>query len=171
MDVFPPRILISGILPAILLILVLLVFFRASFVEKLPLKALTFIHVIRIPVEIVLLWLFQQGLVPSTMTFEGNNFDILSGVTAPIIFLIAFRKRSVNKPLLIAWNLIALGLLAYIVATALLAFPSPMQKIAFDQPNIALEYFPLIWLPGIVVPLILFSHLASLWKLFTGKTS
>ena len=36
---------------------------------------------------------------------------------------------------------------------------------------LAVLYFPFIWLPSVVVPIVLFSHLASLWKLATGKLS
>jgi len=170
-ETFPPRVVLLGVLPANLLILALFIFFRGSFIEKLPLKTLTILHFIRIPVEITLLWLFQQSLVPKAMTFEGSNFDIISGITAPIVYLMAFRGKTVNRPLLIVWNLLALGLLANIVITALLAFPSPVQQIAFDMPNRAIMYFPLIWLPAVVVPVVLFCHLASLWKLVTDETS
>ncbi len=170
-DSFPPRVVLVGVLPANLLILGLFVFFRSSFIERLPLRTLTILHTIRIPVEIVLLWSFQQSMVPQAMTFEGSNFDILSGITAPIVYFIAFRGKTVNRPLLIVWNLLALGLLANIVITALLAFPSPVQQIAFEMPNRAIMYFPLIWLPAVVVPVVLFCHLASLWKLFTSKLS
>lgn len=165
----PPRVVVFGVLPANLLIVYLFIFARSSFIEKLPLKTLTFLHVIRIPVEIVLYWLYQEKFVPQIMTFEGTNLDILSGITAPIIFLIAFRKNSINRPLLLVWNFVCLGLLANIVATAVLAFPSPLQQIAFDQPNRAIMYFPLIWLPAVVVPIVLFSHLASIWKLATSR--
>lgn len=168
-DTFPPRVILFGVIPANLVIISLFVVSRSSFIEKLPLRTLTILHVIRIPVEIVLYWLFHEKYIPQAMTFEGTNFDILCGITAPIVYLIAFRARTVNRPVLIVWNLIALGLLANIVITAALAFPSPMQQIAFDQPNRAIMYFPLIWLPAIVVPIVLFSHLASLWKLFNGK--
>lgn len=166
---FPPRVVLFGVLPANLLIIGLFVFARASFIDRLPLKTLTVLHIIRIPVEIVLFWLYQDKYIPQIMTFEGTNFDILSGVTAPIICLIAFRNRSVNRPLLMVWNILALMLLANIVVTAVLAFPSPMQQIAFDQPNRAVMYFPLVWLPSVVVPIVLFSHLASIWKLATGR--
>lgn len=168
---FPPRVVLFGVLPANLLIICLFIFARSSFIENLPLKVLTFLHIIRIPVEFVLYWLYQEKYIPQIMTFEGANFDILSGITAPIICLIAFRNNSANRPLLIVWNLLALGLLANIVVTAVLAFPSPMQQIAFDQPNRAIMYFPLIWLPAVVVPIVLFSHLASIWKLVTGRDS
>lgn len=168
-DTFPPRVVVFGVLPANLLTVSLFIFGRNSFIEKLPLRTLTLLHVIRIPVEIVLYWLFIEKYVPRSMTFAGANFDIICGITAPIIYLIAFRRKSVGRKVLVVWNLIALGLLANIVITAALAFPSPMQQIAFDQPNRAIMYFPLIWLPSIVVPIVLFAHLASLWKLLKGK--
>jgi hypothetical protein len=169
--VFPPRIGLFGVFPVLLVIISYFVFFRRGFIEGLPLRTLTILHVIRIPVELVLLWLFQNRLVPEVMTFEGRNFDILSGITAPIVVWLAFRGGKVNRPLLIVWNILALGLLANIVTTALLAFPSPAQQIAFDQPNIAIMYFPFNWLPTVVVPIVLFSHLASLWKLAMNKVS
>lgn len=164
-EAIPPRIMAFAILPAVLCIAAYFLFFRQSFVNLLTLKWLTILHVIRIPVEIVLLWLFQAGQVPQIMTFEGRNFDILSGITAPIIYWLAFRNGGTNRPLLIAWNLFALGLLANIVSIAVLSFPSVFQRFAFEQPNVGLTYLPFIWLPAIVVPIVLFAHLTSLYKL------
>jgi hypothetical protein len=168
-DVLPPRIAVFGVLPAVLLIVVFFVFFRTSFIEKLPLKHLTLVHTIRIPVEIVLYWLFLGGAVPQLMTFEGRNFDIASGVLALITYVIAFRGGIVNRRLLIAFNLIGLILLANIVSIAILSLPTPLQQLAFAQPNRAVLYFPFNWLPTIVVPIVLFSHLASLWQLSSRK--
>lgn len=166
---FPPRVIIFAVLPSYLFILVFLIFFRATFIEKLSLKTLTLLHLVRIPVELTLLWLFQFGLVPQIMTFEGRNFDILSGLTAPIVYWLAFRVGKVNRRLLIGWNLFALVLLGNIVITAALSFPSPMQKFGFEQPNVGLTYFPFIWLPAIIVPTVLFAHLSSLWKLLSHR--
>ena len=50
-------------------------------------------------------------MIPQLMTFEGRNFDILSGITAPIIYWLAFRSGKTNRPLLIIWNILALGFL------------------------------------------------------------
>jgi hypothetical protein len=167
---FPPKVFLIGVFPALATIIIYFLFFR-GFIEGLSLKALTWLHIVRVPVEFVLLWLFLYGLVPQIMTFEGRNFDILSGLTAPIVALLAFRDNKTNRVLLIVWNLIALGLLANIVIIALLSFPSPVQRFGFEQPNIGVAYFPFIWLPAIIVPVVLFSHLAALWKLFRGQTS
>lgn len=168
-DAFPPRFFLFGVLPAILLIILLFTFYSKSFVSLLPLKTLTLLSVVRIPVEIVLFLLFQNGQVPQLMTFEGRNFDILSGITAPIVAWLAFRNRKTNRLPLILWNIFALLLLLNIVTNAVLAIPSPIQQIAFDQPNRAVLYFPFVWLPTVVVPIVLFSHLASLWQIFTKR--
>ncbi|MBP7415155.1 MAG: hypothetical protein WBC19_08785 [Pyrinomonadaceae bacterium] len=166
----PPRIVLFGVLPALLTIVTYVIFFRQSFIDKIPLRILTMLHIVRIPVEIVLLWLFQNGLVPKLMTFEGWNFDILSGILAPIVYLIAFRGDKANRGLLIAFNIIGLILLANIVTIAVLSIPTPFQQLAFDQPNRAVAIFPYSWLPTIVVPIVLFSHIAALWKLLGSKT-
>lgn len=165
-NVFPPRVFAFGVLPALLIIIIYLIFFRKNFVEKLPLKTLTFLHIIRIPVEIVLFWLFQNTLIPQEMTFEGRNFDILSGITAPIVYFFAFRHNRTNRKLLIIWNIFALLLLFNIVITAILALPSPIQQIALAQPNRAVLFFPYVWLPALIVPIVFFSHLATFVQIF-----
>ena len=104
------------------------------------------------------------------MTFEGRNFDILSGITAPIVYFLAFRKGKVNRPLLLIWNLIALALLVNVVTIAVLSFPSPFQMVGLDQPNIGVTYFPFVWLPSVVVPIVFFCHVISLWKLISTET-
>lgn len=165
----PPRLILFGVLPTILLIFFYFLFTRKNFIERLPLRLLTFIHIIRIPVEIVLLWLFQQDLIPQIMTFEGRNFDILAGLSAPVISWFAFRQGKVNRTVLIVWNFLSLALLFNIVIIAVLSFPFEFQQFGLEQPNRAVLYFPFNWLPTIVVPLVLFSHLISLWKLFINS--
>lgn len=164
-DSFPPRIFLFVLLPGILTIILLFVFARQHFISRLPLKTLTWIHVVRIPVEIVLWMLFNAKLVPQLMTFEGRNFDILAGITAPFVAWLAFRGGTINRTLLLVWNILAFLLLVNILVNAILSIPSPIQKFAFDQPNTGVLYFPFIWLPSIIVPIVLFSHLASFWQL------
>jgi hypothetical protein len=132
------------------------------FLNRLDPAMLTLLHVIRIPVEVVLYWLFLYKTVPELMTFEGRNFDVLSGITAPIIFYFGYIRKVLNKRILIAWNLVCLALLFNIVIHAVLSAPLPFQKFAFDQPNLAVLYFPFNWLPACVVPLVLLAHLATL---------
>jgi len=164
-DTIPPRFLLL-VLPPFLVITGLFVSSKGrKFMDDLDLKTLTLLHTIRIPVEIVLFFLFTYKTVPELMTFEGRNFDILSGFTAPVIFYLAFTRKQLNRQILLIWNFICLGLLVNIITNAILSAPFPFQQFAFDQPNIAVLYFPFIWLPCCVVPLVLLSHLAAIRQL------
>jgi hypothetical protein len=163
---FPPRLVLFAILPAVSLIGLYFLFFRSSFIERLPLQSLTMLHLVRIPVEIVLLLLSLAGQVPMMMTFEGRNFDILSGLMAPVAYWLVFRGGRIRRGLLVGYNLAGLILLANIVSIAALSVPSPLQQLNLDRPNLAVLFFPYVWLPSVIVPIVLFAHLASLWKLF-----
>ncbi|MEM9987092.1 MAG: hypothetical protein AAF804_18515, partial [Bacteroidota bacterium] len=59
------------------------------------------------------------------------------------------------------------------VGIAILSAPLPFQQLAFEQPNVAVLRFPYVLLPGVVVPLVLLSHLLSLKYLLwsQGETS
>jgi hypothetical protein len=164
-ETIPPRFLLL-VLPPLLLITVLFTTSKGRhYIDSLNIKTLTIIHIIRIPVEAVLFWLFVNKAVPELMTFEGRNFDILSGLTAPAVFYFGFIKKRMGRKLMLLWNFICLGLLINIVVNAVLSAPFPFQQFAFDQPNIAVLYFPFNWLPACVVPLVLFSHLATIRQL------
>ncbi|HSY75215.1 MAG TPA: hypothetical protein VK890_00065, partial [Bacteroidia bacterium] len=164
-NAIPPRFAFL-VLPPMLFIIALFVTSKGrQFIDSIDAGKLTMLHIVRIPVELVLLWLFIYKTVPQLMTFEGRNFDILSGLTAPIIFYFGFVKKQLGRGIIIIWNFICLGLLINIVINAILSAPFPFQKFAFDQPNIALLYFPFVWLPCCIVPLVLFSHLATIRQL------
>jgi hypothetical protein len=162
-DAIPPRFLLTLLPP--LAVIVYFLIAQKQVILQLPIRLLTFIHVIRIPVEIILFWLYQNSHIPQLMTYEGRNFDILAGITAPMISQVAFRGGYLHKRLLITWNILALGLLLNIVTNAILSAPFPFQLFAAEQPNIAVFYFPFIWLPSVIVQIVLFCHLASLYKL------
>jgi hypothetical protein len=170
LNAFPPKILLFGILPAFLMILLLITTSKGrQFVDSLPLKYLTNLHIIRIPVELVLYWLFINKAVPELMTFEGRNFDILSGITAPIIIYFGFVKSKINKKLILVWNIICLLLLINIVIIAFLSTPTPVQQFAFNQPNIAIFYFPFSLLPTFIVPIVFAAHLISIRQILLNK--
>jgi hypothetical protein len=161
----PPRLILAVVPMFVGIILLFITAKGREFIDALDVKTLTMLHVVRVPVEIVLFWLFMEGAVPELMTFEGRNFDILSGITAPLVWYFGFVKNKLSPKIILIWNFICIGLLLNIVINAILSAPFPMQQLAFDQPNIAVLYFPFVWLPGCVVPLVLLSHLAVIRKL------
>lgn len=136
-----------------------------TLVDSWDLKWLTWLHVVRIPVELTLYWLFLYRQIPKLMTFEGVNYDILSGITAPVMILLCLSTPWVRRIPLLIWNFVCLGLLFNVVIRAVLAVPTPFQQLAFDQPNVAVLYFPYVWLPAFIVPAVLLSHLIAIRRL------
>ena len=157
----PPGFLLAVAPPLLLIIGLFATKSGRNFIDSLDIKTLTILHVVRIPVELVLFWLFLYKGVPEIMTFEGQNFDIFSGITAPIVYLL-YKKGRIGMGIMLLWNFVCLMLLVNIVATAILSAPFPFQQFAFDQPTIAVLHFPFIWLPCCIVPIVLFSHLVAI---------
>lgn len=167
-NTMPPRVALLGFPPFVMIIVLFSTVKGRQFIDSLNIKTLTLFHIIRIPVELVLFWLFIHKTVPELMTFEGRNFDILSGLSAPIVYYFGFIKNKISKQLMLIWNFVCLGLLINIVVNAVLSVPTPFQQFAFEQPNIAILYFPFVLLPSFLVPLVFLSHLASIRQLLSN---
>lgn len=136
-----------------------------AFLDGLNLPTLTIVHIIRIPVEIVLFWLFVHHSITEAMTFHGRNFDILSGLSAPFIYYFGFVKKALPKKAILAWNIICLALLLNVVSAAVLSLPARFEQFGFEQPNIALGFFPFVLLPAVLVPLVMISTVAAIRQL------
>ena len=162
---FPPRFILLG-LPALLTIILLFIVPKGrQYIDSLNPATLTLLHTIRIAVELVLFWLYISKTIPQLMTFEGRNFDIISGLTAPFIFYFGFVKKRLSTTIILIWNIICIGLLINVVVNAILSAPFSFQQFGFEQPNIAVLYFPFTWLPCCLVPLVLLAHLATIRQL------
>jgi hypothetical protein len=135
------------------------------FVDGLNPQALVLLHIVRIPAEITLYLLATWKQVPWSMTFYGVNYDILSGLTAPLIWWFGYRRRLIPDRWLLVWNIAALMLLLTVVIRGAGAAPTVLQAWDFEQPNYAVSHFPYVWLPSIVVPLVFFSHLTLIRRL------
>lgn len=141
---------------------VLLTFISLKVIDKQKLNTtiLLSIHILRIPVELILLQLFFQNKIPLLMTFKGWNFDILIGLSALLILIFQLTsKHKINQRFFIIWNIIGIAFLLFIVTLAILSSPLPIQKLAFEQPNIAVLEFPYCFLPTCIVPIVLMSHI------------
>jgi hypothetical protein len=168
-NTIPPRFMLLPVPPLLFILILFLTAKGRQYIDGLDKKFMTLLHIIRVPIEITLFLLFIHKTVPQLMTFEGRNFDILAGLTAPFIYYFGFVKNKIPGKLLLAWNFICLGLLLNIVINAILSAPFPFQQFGFEQPDVALLYFPYVWLPGCVVPLVLLSHLVTIRYLLKEK--
>lgn len=168
-DVLPPRFLLLVGPPLLTIILLFITRSGRRLMDSWLPSWLTHLHIVRIPVEIVLYLLFVHKQIPELMTFAGRNFDILAGITAPLVGFAAYSYAKMSRHTLLLWNIVCLGLLLNIVISAILSAPFPFQQLAFDQPNVAVFYYPFVWLPGVIVPIVLLSHLVSIRSLVLGK--
>jgi hypothetical protein len=161
----PPRFMLMIVPPMVSMLVLFNTKGGKIFIDTLNIKDLTLLHTVRVPVEITLYFLFVAKAIPEVMTFEGRNFDILAGLTAPIIYYFGFVKNQFSSRVILLWNLASLVTLFNIVAIAVLSAKTPLQHFGFEQPNVAIAQFPFNWLPSVVVPLVLFSHLVTIRKL------
>ena len=161
----PPRLALALLPPVLVLAGLLLTPWGRSYLLGLRLEVLTLLHTLRLAVELSLWVLYRHHLVPQLMTFEGRNWDLLAGLSAPVVYYLVFRQRRLGCQTLLGWNVVCLGLVLNILVNALLSVPGPLQQVAFEQSNRAVLYFPFVWLPAGLVPLVLLSHAAAFCQL------
>ena len=166
----PPR-------PALAMLLPLPVIFVIAFSKKgtqllqtIPSHWLVFMQSFRVIVELLLLFAFMAGKLPVQMTFEGRNFDVLTGLFAlPVGYLLA-RKRPYASRLAIAFNIIGIVLLLNILVIAVLSMPTSIRYFVNEPSNTLVAEFPVILLPGVLVPLAYAMHIFSFRQLLTKQS-
>lgn len=126
----------------------------------------------RILVELGLLWLWQEGRAPIQVTFEGRNFDIVAGATAPLLAAAVYAHglRTWAVPLVLLWNVVGLGLLANIMFTAAASIPGPMQVPWPGGTFEALATWPVVWIPSFLAPVAVFLHVVSIRQVLAARS-
>lgn len=123
-----------------------------------PLVALVGFQAFRIPIE---LWIhrgYELGVFPEHMTYSGLNFDVVSGLSALVVAFLLHRGV-VGRRVVLAWNVVALGLLLTIVAISILSAPVPFRLFLTEPGSAYVQGFPGVWLPAVAVQAALMGHL------------
>lgn len=159
--------------PVILIPLISILVFTFSktaseIVAHIPQENLVKLHVFRFYVEVLLWGLFSASLLPVQMTFEGLNFDVVTGATATVAAWL-ITKNKFPKVAVVLWNVVGLTLLINIVVIALLSMPTPFRVFMNDPANTIVTEFPISFLPAFLVPLAYMLHILSLRKVFLKK--
>jgi len=129
-------------------------------------QALFGFQAFRILVETLLMILHKAGVAPIQLTFEGRNFDILTGVLA-LTVLIFFNQNHISKTIYAILNLIGLSLVLNVVLVGFLSLPTPFRIFADD--NTWITQAPFIWLPTFLVQVALSGHILSFRKLMVER--
>ncbi|HUZ90515.1 MAG TPA: hypothetical protein VMU78_01230 [Methylocella sp.] len=122
-----------------------------------PVSILIGAQIFRIGVELFLHQLWLADLAPRMLTFEGANYDILVGLSAPLVAWL-YAKGRIGERAALAWNALGLVMLINIAVRALLTAPGALHLIATDLPDRAIGTFPFSYIPGFMAPLALTRH-------------
>ncbi|MEI7577426.1 MAG: hypothetical protein WCK51_11070 [Armatimonadota bacterium] len=134
----------------------------AAFAARVALPVLTGFQAYRVFVELGFHELANRKMVPQLMTFRGLNFDILIGVSAPVVALVAWKKPNL-KPLYRGWNIIGLLSVINAIMIGVLSFLGRTHGVpGGDVPNTAIGIFPFSFVPGLLAPLAIVLHVLSL---------
>lgn len=161
---FPPKMIIVLIVPLVTIVWAIRTKTFGEILIHIPADHIVKLQVFRVFVEVLLWLLVVANLLPAQMSFEGWNFDVLSGLTAPLIAYLLARNK-ISSKWLVVWNLVCLGLLINIVTIALLSMPTPFRFFMNEPANTIVAVFPIVLLPAFLVPLAYSLHLISLRQL------
>jgi hypothetical protein len=167
-SVFPPyRMLMVLLVPMVVLLRYTLSSKFDRVVNQMPASWIVKMQGFRVVVELFLWWAFLEEVIPEQMTFEGRNFDILAGLTAPLVAYGWLRAGKEKPAWVLVWNFVGLLLLFNILIIAVLSMPTPMRYFLNDPPNTVVATFPWVLLPGILVALAFGLHLISIRQMLT----
>jgi hypothetical protein len=166
----PPRVALA-IVPAFLALLAIgFSPWAGKLSAALPQHGILYVQSFRIVMELILWQLYLSGAMPRVMTFEGRNFDLLTGATALVLAFLWQRGKLRSPRLLVAWNVMGIAILALTVSQGFLSAPTRFQLIHDEVDNVLIGGFPFIWLPAFVVPFAFLLHILSLRKLRAGTS-
>ncbi|GIV38000.1 MAG: hypothetical protein KatS3mg032_2379 [Cyclobacteriaceae bacterium] len=134
----------------------------AAWLKHIPLSGLTYMQSLRVVVALLLWMLFLNNCLPVHLTFEGKNFDVLAGLTAPVVALTLTR----NKIVMVLWNVFSLAILLNVLMLVLLSAPGSLRLFPAGPGTGLMLKFPYLLLPAFLIPFFIMVHLLSLRKLF-----
>jgi hypothetical protein len=167
-DALPPRLFLFLLAPMIAFTVIFQTNPKiSSLFFSLPTYLLIGFQSFRIGVEFLLDAMNRAGLVPVSMTYRGQNMDILAGFSALFMMGFARSRWSDSRKILIAWNIFGLITVTNVVVRGLLSFPSPFRRFFEEISNTAVGQAPYIWLPAVFVFLAYNFHIFSIRKLWS----
>ena len=167
----PPRLPLFVFLPfALFTFLFYRKTIRSNWIKDFPLAWLTYPQSFRIFVELILLYTFYKGIIPKEATFEGLNFDVLMGISAPFMAYFFFRKYSINKDVAVFWNILGILMILFVAFIIGTSFYNP-SIWGHDEVMVTLYFvqFPYLLVAGFLAPLGIFMHVLSLAKIGSMK--
>jgi hypothetical protein len=163
----PPRLLVLLLPPIIFIVWLATSPSFTQLLRQIPSSWLVYLQSFRVGMEIILWMAYVDNIIPVQMTFEGRNYDILVGMTAPLFAYFCFTQKKWPRIVVIGWNIGGLILLLNIVVVSILSAPVPFRVFMNEPANTFVAEVPFVWLPAFVVPMAYWLHILSLKQLLT----
>jgi hypothetical protein len=135
-----------------------------SLIDAVPFSWLTAIQVYR-ALGAMFVGLWAADRLPGEFALPAGWGDIIVGLSAIPVALMAAAGHRSSPAALRAWNLFGVADLVVAVGTGFLTSPGPYQLLAFDRPNLLISAYPLVMVPIFAVPLSFILHIAGFVKL------
>lgn len=141
---------------------------------QIPLAYLVGFQSFRFPLELVLHDWAASGTVPPTMTWTGQNWDIVSGlvclIAAPLIYF--FKDRQQKLATAIAWIAqgISFALLINVIRVVVFSSPLPFAW-PLENPIQLILYLPYAWIGPVMVIGAFVAHLITFRALLAQQKS
>lgn len=138
--------------------------------SRTPMMHLIGLQAFRLSLELGMHRAYEQGIMPEALTWTGSNLDVVTGLSAAVLALAMMFGARVPRALVWAWNVWALACLAMIAVLAVLLSPM-VHAFGTDPARIDtwVLFFPYVWLPAVLVPVALASHLVLTRQLLATR--
>lgn len=157
----PPRMIMVLMIPLILMLWLSLSGRLDTLLTAIPPHQILYFQSFRIAVEVLLLGMVTAQLLPVQMSWEGMNYDVLSGVLGLVAGFVVSRSKEVPLGIMLGYNIIGMLLLLTIVTIAILSMPTAIRYFQNEPSNTIVATFPFVYLPGVLVVLAYSLHILS----------
>lgn len=151
-----------------LVILLLILFWKTNVFHNWSLnvgiRILLLIHLTRF-IGIYFLILYSRGELPYDFAVLGGWGDIIVAITALLVLLFSPRRGLNGFVIYFIWNLFGFVDILFVVTTA------GRMAVAHPQSMMALTELPLSLLPTFLVPIIIYSHIVVIIRLWRSKNN
>jgi hypothetical protein len=167
----PPRFAIFLIGPAFLFTGIFIYLNRNNtWLHYIPKSWLVYLQSFRILVETLFVFSVADGILHSNVTIEGYNFDMILGLSAPVIAFLAFGKNMISEKMVILWNYIGIAILASVIFVFLSTIFLP-ELYGSESSLMSLTFtnYPYTLIAGFLMPVGVFMHVLSIVQLRKSK--
>ncbi len=143
-------------------------------VGNVPIAWLVGFQAFRLPLELVLHSWYEQGTLPIQMTYAGDNFDIVTGVLALLVWsLLTFGRlgSATRRWVVLAFNVVGIGLLLTVMSIAVRSTPWPLRTYLNDPPVLLAFYAPYTLILPVCVAGALWGHVLVFRWLWRQRTA